>query len=193
MAHLWPWFAVATAGALHGLNPATGWMLAAWSAGARAGARSQALRVLLPVAGGHVAALVVVALAVPAALRFGLPLDRWWLPGIAAAVLLLLAVHRFTHRGQAPSWRAPGPAGVALCAFATAAAHGAGWMLVPALVPLCAGDMPGREIAATGSLPLLLAAAGVHLAAMLVTTAAVVLSARFGFDAVRRRWPRPAP
>ena len=191
MASLWPWFAVAAAGALHGLNPATGWMLAAWSA--RAGARSQALRALLSVAGGHVAALVVVALAVPAALQFGLPLDRWWLPGLAAAALLALALHRFVQPARAPSWRAPGTASVALCSFAAAAMHGAGWMPVPALVPLCAGDMPGREIAATGSLPLLLAAAGVHLAAMLVTTAAVALSARFGFDAVRRRLARPAP
>lgn len=31
MASLWPWLAVAGVGALHGLNPATGWMFAAAS------------------------------------------------------------------------------------------------------------------------------------------------------------------
>ena len=29
MDSLWPWLAVAGMGALHGLNPATGWLLAA--------------------------------------------------------------------------------------------------------------------------------------------------------------------
>lgn len=190
MAHLWPWFAVAAAGALHGLNPATGWMLAAWSA--RDGGRWQALRALLPVAGGHVAALVVVALSVPAALALGLQLDRWLLPGVATALLSLLGLRRFTRRRKAPASRAPGTASVALCSFGAAAAHGAGWMLVPALVPLCASDMPAREIVASGSLPLVLAAVAVHLAAMLGTTAAVAVSARRGFDAVRRLRARRA-
>jgi hypothetical protein len=46
MASLWPWLAVAAAGALHGLNPATGWMWAAcW--GLRSGDLGQALRALV--------------------------------------------------------------------------------------------------------------------------------------------------
>ena len=54
--------------------------------------------------------------------------------------------------------------------FLMATAHGAGVMLVPALVPLCLADNPARDIAASGSLVLALAAVGVHTAAMLVTT-----------------------
>ena len=54
-----------------------------------------------------------------------------------------------------------------------ATAHGAGLMLVPALVPLCLADNPAREITASGSLLLALAAVGVHTAAMLVTTGVI--------------------
>ena len=48
--------------------------------------------------------------------------------------------------------------------------HGAGLMLVPALIPLCTGAAPGRQISASGSLALALAAVGLHTAAMLAVT-----------------------
>ena len=63
MASLWPWLAVAGLGALHGLNPANGWMFAAaW--GVRSRDRSQALRALMPLAVGHAASVALVAAAV---------------------------------------------------------------------------------------------------------------------------------
>lgn len=43
-------------------------------------------------------------------------------------------------------------------------AHGAGLMLVPALIPLRIADAPAREITASSSLVLALAAVGVHFA-----------------------------
>ena len=47
-------------GALHGLNPATGWLLAAaW--GVRTRDRAQALRALLPIGVGHLASVALVA------------------------------------------------------------------------------------------------------------------------------------
>ncbi len=46
-------------------------------------------------------------------------------------------------------------------------------MLVPALIPLCLADGAAREITASGSLPLALAAVGVHMVAMLVVTGVV--------------------
>ena len=70
-----------------------------------------------------------------------------------------------------------GHAGIALWSCLMATAHGAGMMLVPALVPLCMSDTPAREITASGSLPLALAAVGVHMAAMLVTTGAIATAA----------------
>lgn len=43
-------------------------------------------------------------------------------------------------------------------------------MLVPALLPFCLSDDPAREITASGSMLLALAAVGVHMAAMLAVT-----------------------
>src|SRR5262245_50780138 len=63
MASVWPWLAVAGVGALHGLNPATGWMFAAaW--GLRSHDRTQALWALLPIAVGHATSIALVAAAV---------------------------------------------------------------------------------------------------------------------------------
>ena len=63
MASFWPWLAVAGVGALHGLNPATGWMFAAaW--GVRSRDRAQALRALMPIAVGHATSVALVAAAV---------------------------------------------------------------------------------------------------------------------------------
>ena len=74
-------------------------------------------------------------------------------------------------------------------------AHGAGLMLVPALIPLCMGDAPAREITASGSLTLALAAVGVHTAAMLAVTGVIATGVCQGFDAGARllRSLRPAP
>ena len=47
MDSLWPWLAVAGAGALHGLNPCTGWGLAA-VCGIRAGHARDVLAALRP-------------------------------------------------------------------------------------------------------------------------------------------------
>jgi hypothetical protein len=65
-------------------------------------------------------------------------------------------------------------------------AHGAGMMLVPALIPLCVGDAPARAITASGSLALALAAVAVHAMSMLVVTGAIALAACIGFDACGR-------
>ncbi len=49
MTSLWPWMALAGLGALHGLNPANGWMFAAaWGVHARDGSRAR--RALPPIA-----------------------------------------------------------------------------------------------------------------------------------------------
>jgi hypothetical protein len=71
-------------------------------------------------------------------------------------------------------------AGLALWSCLVASAHGSGLMLVPALVPLCLSAAPAREITASGSLWLALAAVAVHMAAMLAVTAALAL--------VGKRW-----
>ncbi|TMH14342.1 MAG: hypothetical protein E6H65_00430 [Betaproteobacteria bacterium] len=197
MASVWPWLAVAGAGALHGLNPATGWMLAA-ACGLRSHDRRQALRALLPIAVGHTASVALVAGVV----ALGLNMDRVVLQGTAGVLLVVVSALRLwgnaAHRAHMPA----GHAGLALWSFVMATAHGAGMMIVPALIPLCLGDSPAREITASGSLTLALAAVAVHMAAMLAVTGLVATGVCRGVDvgaALTRRfkrmsalWPREA-
>ena len=180
MASLWPWLAVAGLGALHGLNPATGWMFAAaW--GVRAHDRAQALRALMPIAVGHAASIALVAGAV----ALGLSMDRVVLQVLAGALLVALAVHHLLRRRAAKRVAAPaGHAGLALWSFMMSTAHGAGLMLVPALIPLCMGDGPAREIGASGSLMLALAAVAVHTMAMLAVTGLIATGVCRGVDAI---------
>lgn len=189
-ANLWPWLAVAGVGALHGLSPANGWMFAA-ACGMRAGDGAQARRALAPIAVGHAASVAVVACAVAQGMAF----DRALFQSLAGALLVGAASYRLLRGAE--HWAPPsspgrpkgegrrtlaagssisaraGHAGIALWSFLMATAHGAGLMLVPALVPLCLGDGPAREITASGSLVLALAAVLVHTAAMLLTTGVI--------------------
>jgi hypothetical protein len=168
MPSLWPWLAVAGVGALHGLNPATGWVLAAaW--GLRSRDRAQALRALLPIAAGHAASVALVAGAVV----FGLAMDRFTLQVLAGGLFLAFAVLHLSGRTPRAARAPAGNAGLALWSFMMSTAHGAGLMLVPALVPLCAGDVPVPAMSGSGPLVLALAAVGVHTAAMIAVTGLV--------------------
>lgn len=181
MSSIWPWLAVAGLGALHGLNPATGWMFAAaW--GVRSRDRAQALRALVPIAAGHAASVALVG----AAVVFGLSMDRVVLQTLAGGLLVIVAVVHLSGRTPAVTHAPAGHAGLALWSFMISTAHGAGLMLVPALIPLCMGDTSAREITASNSMMLVLAAVVVHTAAMLAVTgmiAAALTPVRFFFDA----------
>ncbi|MDM0034859.1 hypothetical protein QTI33_22185 [Variovorax sp. J22P271] len=191
MESLWPWLAIAGIGALHGLNPANGWMLAAaW--GLRSHDRAQALRALLPIAAGHAASVALVA----AAVAFGLSLDRPLLQALAGGTLVLIAGLHLRRRRLARAWAPAGHAGLALWSFMMSTTHGAGLMLVPALVPLCIGAAPGGATGATGPLALALVAVVVHGAAMLAVTGLLARGACRGYDSaagwLRRRLNRAA-
>jgi hypothetical protein len=170
MADLWPWIAVAGLGALHGLSPVTGWMFAV-ARGVQAHDGSQVGRALLPIAIGHAASIAAVAWVVAR----GISIDRTLVQGLAGALLACIASYRMLcgTRPRAPISTRAGHGGIALWSFLMATAHGAGLMLVPALVPLCLADTPARAITASGSLVLALAAVAVHTAAMLTTTGVV--------------------
>jgi hypothetical protein len=163
MASLWPWLAVAGVGALHGLNPATGWMFAAaWGAHSRD--PTQALRALMPIAAGHAASLALVAAVATQSLTVG---------------LLVVAM---AHLPCRTAWRTAGHAGLALWSFMMSSVHGAGLMLMPAVIPLCRGDTPSRQITASGSLTLALLAVGIHTAAMLAVTGVIATGICRGID-----------
>lgn len=96
---------------------------------------------------------------VAAAVAFRLPLDR---PALQWGAGVLLAV------ALACRWRMSHPiagqAGMALWTFIMSTAHGAGFVLMPALMTICG---------ATGTLLQALAAMGLHLAAMLAANGVV--------------------
>lgn len=165
---LWPWLAIAGLGALHGLNPASGWACAAaW--GVRAGDRSHAWQALLPIAAGHAASVACFAGAV----ALGAVLDRARLVAGVAVLLAILVVLRFVGRIDRRAHAPVAHAGVALWSFAVATAHGSGSMLVPALAPLCGGAADGGTLASAEPFALAIAAVLVHAGAMLAVTGAV--------------------
>ena len=99
------------------------------------------------------AALYVFVLSLVAGVvALGLNMDRVVLQGTAGVLLVVVSALRLwgnaAHRAHMPA----GHAALALWSFVMATAHGAGMMIVPALIPLCLGDSPAREITASGSL-----------------------------------------
>jgi hypothetical protein len=146
--------------------------------GLQSGDRAQALRALAPIAVGHAASVALVAGAVV----LGLGMDRVMLQVLAGVLLVAVVAHHLASR-KTKRIRAPaGHAGLALWSFMMSSAHGAGLMLVPALMPLCLGAAPAGESGATGPLALALVAVGVHGAAMLAVTGAMASAACRGYD-----------
>jgi hypothetical protein len=181
VANTWLWFSVAGVGALHGLNPATGWMFAAaW--GVRSRDRTQALRALMPIALGHLASVALVAGGV----AIGLSMDRTVMQILAGALLVLFALLHLSGHGRRVTRLPAGHAGLALWSFMMSTAQGAGLMLVPALFSLCVGNAPGREITASGSFMLMFSAVVVHTAAMLAVTGAIATGVSSGYIAAAR-------
>ncbi|WP_455342658.1 hypothetical protein [Variovorax durovernensis] len=128
----------------------------------------------MPIAVGHGASVAVVAWG----FAWGMSMEHARVQGVAGLLLVGVAAYRWLRGearqvGRRASGIRAGQLGIALWSFLMATAHGAGLMLVPALMPLCLADNPAREITASGSLLLALAAVGVHTAAMLATTGAI--------------------
>lgn len=183
-----PWLMLAGLGAFHGINPAMGWLFAVALAMHRNSRRTLWLS-LVPIALGHAASVMLVALAV---LSLGLILDLRWLEAIAGALLIGWAAWHaaYGHRHRVRIGMTTGGAGLAFWSFLMATGHGAGMMLVPAIIPLCLGAGPVRELTLAGSLPVSLAAIGVHMAAMLVVTGAIaaLVYEWLGLGVLRKGW-----
>ncbi|HXV32125.1 MAG TPA: hypothetical protein VD840_17485 [Sinorhizobium sp.] len=187
MTDFWPWLTLVGLGAFHGANPAMGWLFAVALGLHRQSARIVWLS-LLPIAIGHAASIAMV-LAVMAA--FGAILDLRNLQLAAALVILGLAGYYgvYGHRHRVRVGMRTGMAGLALWSFLMATSHGAGLMLMPAVLSLCLADQAG--IAGMGnSLPISLAAIAVHTGAMLAVIAAIalVVFAWVGLAALRSAW-----
>jgi hypothetical protein len=83
-----------------------------------------------------------------------------------------------------------GLGGLFLWSFLMANAHGAGLMLIPAVIPLCLAAGPAHELTATGPAAVALGALAVHTGAMLaaIGTISIVVYKWVGVAFLRRRW-----
>ena len=180
----WPWLIIAGLGLYHGINPAMGWLFAV-ALGLHRQSRGIVLLSLVPIAIGHAASVAAVLIVF---LTLGLVIDRSLFIWIAAGVLVAWAAWHalYGHRRRLLVGMQTGLLGILVWSFVTASAHGAGLMLVPAVMPLC----DGARFAADSAMLPALAALGVHTAAMLTTIAAVsiIVYHWVGVDFLRRGW-----
>jgi hypothetical protein len=180
----WPWLTLVALGAFHGLNPAMGWLFAV-ALGMYRRSRRVVLISLLPIAFGHALSIWFVAVSV---MILGAAIDPRQLRAAAGVLLLLWASYRvlYGHRHRVRVGMTTGLGGLFLWSFAMATSHGAGLMLVPALIPLCSGMPTLGE----GSLRLSLAAVGLHTVAMLAVTGliAVIVYDWLGVAFLRTGW-----
>jgi hypothetical protein len=180
----WPWLTFAGLGMFHGLNPAMGWLFAV-ALGLHRRGRQTVQLALLPIAAGHALSIWLVAASV---MVMGTVVNAAAIRLIAGGVLVAWAAYHwlYGHRHRVRVGMTVGVAGLVLWSFLMATAHGAGLMLVPALVPLCA-SMP---IIGGGSLLVSLAAVAVHTLAMLTVTGLVALVVHewLGLAFLRRSW-----
>jgi hypothetical protein len=198
-----PWLSLLLLGAMHGINPAMGWLFAV-ARGLQERNRRALWRTLGPLALGHTLA-VAVALAIAVALGRVAPFGvlRW----IVAGALLVVGVdglrrHRHVQlKGMRVSGRE-----LATWSFLMASAHGAGLMVLPFVlgkaVPMphgAAHDVAMRGLPAPGgaawaTIPdvdaIALVAPLVHTAGYLVVTIvlAQVVYEKLGVRVLRRAW-----
>jgi len=184
------WLTVVALGLYHGLNPAMGWPLAV--ANGLAERRGAAVfRTLLPLGGGHFAAMAVVLLPV-AILGW---VVAWSTPLRIAAGGLVIAfgVMRLAWRRHPRALARIPPRRLAWWSFLMATAHGAGLMLVPVMLGLCAPSAEHAHLDAAfagADLRVALLVAGVHTAAMLLAGVAIAwtIYAWLGLRFLRQAW-----
>ena len=193
MTALWPWLALAGLGMFHGVNPAMGWLFAV-ALGLHRHSRQVVVLSLLPIALGHALSISVVIVAL---MLLGVVVDHRIVRRAAGVILIAWAIYHwlYGHRHRVRVGMRTGFAGLTLWSFLMATGHGAGLMLVPALMPLqityAHGQVGhGHPIVGEGSLWISIAAVGVHTLAMLLVTGvvAVITYEWLGLGVLRRGW-----
>jgi hypothetical protein len=196
----WPWAALLLLGAAHGINPGMGWLFAV-ALGMQRQERGAVWRALLPLAGGHLAAIAVVAVVVGVA---GLAISLGWLRWIVAGVLLALGVWKLVRTSH-PRYggMSVGSREVAVWSFLMASAHGAGLMVVPFLMRvvrpavIAGGDHAGHMAHSAELASVIppapaagLAVALIHTAGYLLVTGlvAVIVYERLGLRLLGKAW-----
>ena len=191
------WYPLVLLGAYHGINPGMGWLFAV-ALGMQQGSARGVWRALPPIALGHAAAVgVVVAAAEVAGLM--IPLDA--LEVVVASMLVMLGLYRlWHHRHPRYGGMRVGFRDLTAWSFLMASAHGAGFMVLPFVMPapaaVAAADTGhvhahhmaaahANAVAASGA-----AAVGVHTVAYfaVMVLAAWVVYRKLGLTLLRRAW-----
>ncbi|WP_285762859.1 hypothetical protein [Biformimicrobium ophioploci] len=201
MAQVAPWLAMLGFGAFHGLNPGMGWLFAL-SLGLQQRSEKVIWLSLLPIAAGHALAIALAAVLVLLGLRF---ISLGQLQWLTAFALFLFGLYKLFNFYRHPRWvgMKVGMGDLFLWSFLMATAHGAGLMVMPALLRMAeqqgmAQDLdldivqhPGAHadhaLAAGGALWL---GVGVHTLAMVAVmgVTAWLVYRKFGLAILRSRW-----
>jgi hypothetical protein len=146
------WQAMVFLGAYHGINPGMGWLFAV-ALGMQQGSVRGVWHALPPIALGHAISVGVVLTAASLA-AVVVPLDT--LRVLVASMLVLLGLYRlWRHRHPRFGGMQVGFRDLTIWSFLMASAHGAGFMVLPLVMPvpgiLSAAGPHGAHIAASHS------------------------------------------
>jgi hypothetical protein len=159
------WLGVVGFGVYHGLNPAMGWPLAVAN-GLAARREAAVFATVLPLGVGHLLAMAVVLVPF-ALLAWYVEWSRAIRIGAGLLVLAFGVLRMARPRHPRLLARVP-PTRLAWWSFLMATAHGAGLMLVPITLGLCAGAAAEHShVAPVSSVATALAVALVHSAVMM--------------------------
>jgi hypothetical protein len=179
-------------GAYHGINPGMGWLFAV-ALGMQERKGSAVARALVPIALGHALAIGTVVLA---AALLGMALPREAIRYPVAAILFGLGIFSLI-RHYHPRWvrMRVGFRDLTIWSFLMASAHGAGLMVLPALLGSstveAANHMAGHHQTFAGtSLFTALLATAVHTTAYLAVTGLIAWAVycKLGLAALRKTW-----
>ena len=184
------WLAVIASGLYHGINPGMGWPLAV-SAGLMQGSPRALFAALGPLSVGHLLALLLMFL--PFAML--LAIVQWQHPIQIAAGLLVIGfgIFRLFQPRHPRALARIRPTQLGLWSFAIAIAHGAGLMLVPIYLGLCAAPASGEDMAGPpveANLGMAALVAIVHVIAMIASGGllAWLVYRYLGLKFVSRSW-----
>ncbi|WP_308366097.1 MULTISPECIES: hypothetical protein [unclassified Microbulbifer] len=177
-------------GAFHGLNPGMGWLFAL-----SLGLQQHSGRViwisLFPIAIGHAAAIVAVVLIVLAGLQV---ISFHRLQWLTAVLLLGFGIYKLFNYYRHPRWvgMKVGMRDLLLWSFLMATAHGAGLMVIPALLGVAA-EQKSHHAGGHPAMPeggAMLLAVGAHTLSMLLVMGAVawIVYRKLGLSVLRQKW-----
>lgn len=185
------WWGMLGLGAVHGINPAMGWLFAV-ALGLQERERTAVWRALGPLALGHALAIGAVVLVAAAA---GLVLPAAWLKLLVAAALIAAAGFQwYRHRHPRFGGMRMSLRDLTIWSFLMASAHGAGLMVLPLVLNLTAhAHAHGGHVMTAGmnsSATVGLTATLLHTVGYLLVSGglAVVVYEKVGLRILRRAW-----